>query len=309
MEPLPVWPAAELEDPMAVAPGTRIKIIPHFMRLHEWIALEERYYQAEGLEPELLPEIMHRVSAHRGDPYKERPQDRPFVDALPAVNSACHWGSVCNAGAGMGKFVPDVYGVARFAICVRPGSSRQRLTDLRGIPVGVGLMAGSHFTTLQTLEKVLPRDHVVLENFGGPGRRLQGLLTGELEAATLLDPEIPIAETRGVRKLAIGEFKTLFWVDPGLDPEALAAYFRALRRADTALRADPGAYLRLWARNVPPDLAAEYDYQAFGLGELLFFESYSRQEFADAIAFAEVWQLTGQMRDAEYERLAFSVSV
>ena len=71
------------------------------------------------------------------------------------------------------------------------------------------------------------------------------------------------------------------------------------------MRADPGRYLHLWARNVPPDLRGEYDYRTFGLGELLFFEPYSRQEFA----FAEAWQLTGHMRETEYEPLAFSVSV
>lgn len=289
--------------------STRIDVVPHFMRLHEWIALEAGDYQAEGLEPVLLADLMHQVSGHRGDPYRARPQDRPFVDARPAVNSACHWGSVCNAGAGMGRFVPDVYGVARFGIYVRPGSPRERLTDLRGVPVGVGLMAGSHFTTLQTLERVLPRDQVVLENFGGPGRRLQGLLRGELEAATLLDPEIPIAEARGLRKLAMGEFKTLFWVHEALDPAVVGAYFRALRRADAALRANPAAYLPLWARNVPPDLAGDHDYRTFGPGELLFFEPYSRREFADALAFAEAWQLTGQVRERAYERLAFAVSV
>jgi len=73
---------------MTPAKRTPIKIIPHFMRLHEWIALEEGYYQEEGLEPELLHEVMHQVSTHPGDAYKERPQDRPFIEALPAVNSA-----------------------------------------------------------------------------------------------------------------------------------------------------------------------------------------------------------------------------
>jgi hypothetical protein len=36
-------------------PRTPIKVVPHFSRLHEWIALEERYYQDEGLEPECFP--------------------------------------------------------------------------------------------------------------------------------------------------------------------------------------------------------------------------------------------------------------
>jgi len=294
---------------MAPAKRTLIKIIPHFMRLHEWIALEEGYYQEEGLEPELLHEVMHQVSTHPGDAYKERPQDRPFIEALPAVNSACHWGSVCNAGAGMGRFVPDVYGVARFGIYLRPGSSRQRLTDLRGVPVGVGIMAGSHFTTLQTLEKVLPRDQVVIHNFGGPGRRLQGLLAGELEAATLLDPEIPLAEARGLRKVAMGEFKTLFWVHEDVASEVLRAYFRALGRADAALRANPGAYLPLWARNLPPGFRGDHDYRTFGPGELLFFEPYSPQEFAEALAFAEAWGLAAHLRDREYGHLISPVSL
>jgi NitT/TauT family transport system substrate-binding protein len=293
---------------MALGDRTPLKIIPHFMRLHEWIALEERYYQAEGLEPELLPEVMHQVSGHRGEAYKERPQDRPFLDALPAVNSACHWGSICNAGAGMGRFVPDLYGVARFGTYLRPGSTWQRLTDLRGVPVGVGVMAGSHFTTLQTLEKVLPRDQIVSKNFGGPGRRLQGLLTGEIEAATLLDPEIPIAELRGLRKVAMGEFKTLFWVHERVEPAALSAYFRVLRRADEALRAGPETYLPLWARNVPPELRGDYDYRAFGLGELLFFEPYAQRECAEALAFAEGWKLAGEIQDRDYGHLIAPVS-
>lgn len=294
---------------MTVRGTTRVKIVPHFMRLHEWIALEGRYYEAEGLEPELLDDLMHKVSVHRGDAYKERPQDKPFVEGVQVANSACHWGSVCNAGAGMGKFVPDVYGVARFSIFVRPDSTRERLTDLRGVPVGVGIMAGSHFTTLQTLEKVLPRDQIVIRNFGGPGRRLQGLLNGEIEAVSLLDPEIPIAEARGLRRLAMGEFKTLFWVSQNLEPELLRAYFRALKRADAELRADPAAHMHLWARNLPPDLRGAWDYATFGLGELLFFEPYSRREFDEAIAFAESWGLTGQIRDGQFDHITCSVSV
>src|SRR3989442_3410778 len=173
------------------AERTRVKIVPHFMRLQEWIALQEGYFEAEGLEPELLDDVMHRVSGHRGDAYKTRPQDTPFVEGTLVANSACHWGSVCNAGAGMGKFVPDVYGVARFGIYVGPGSARARLSDLRGVPVGVGIMAGSHFTTLQTLEKVLPRDQIVIHNYGGAGRRPPGPRTHAAPTAPQFGPRMP----------------------------------------------------------------------------------------------------------------------
>jgi hypothetical protein len=289
---------------------TRIKVVPHFMRLHEWIALEEGAYQAEGLEPELLSDVMHAVSSHGGDPYFERPQDRPFLaGGMEVANSACEWGSVCNAGAGMGKFVSDLYGVARFAIFARPGSTLSRLSDLGGVPVGVGLMAGSHFTTLMTLEHVLTRDQIRIENIGGPGRRLLALLNGEVEAANLLDPEITIAEEKGLTKLASGEFRTLFWVSPGIPAGALGAYFRALRRADIALRAAPGKYMHLWKNNLPPGLKGDYDWSKFGLGELLVFERYPEETYTETMEFAHRWGLDRDVRNDAYSELTAPASI
>lgn len=281
----------------------RIRVVPHFMRLHEWIALEAGYYQIEGLEPELLPEIMHSVSRHARSSYFQRPQDRPFMESMQVANSACEWGSVCNAGAGMGKFVPDLYGVARFGIFARPDSSYRRLLDLRDVPVGVGLMAGSHFVTLRTLEAALPKEHIRIENVGGPGRRLLSLREGEVQVATLLDPEIPIAQKEGFRPLASGEFRTLFWVSSEIPPEVLGAYFRVLRRADQALRAQPQKYMHLWAHNVPPDLAGEHDWTHFGLGELLVFEPYPRDTYEETVVFARRWGLDGNMREDRFDAL------
>ncbi len=156
---------------------------------------------------------------------------------------------------------------------------------------------------------MLPRDQIVIVNFGGPGRRLQGLLAGQVEAATLLDPEIPIAEARGLRRLAMGEFKTLFWAHEGLEPGVLAGYLRALRRADQDLRNSPDTYMPLWARNAPRELHGDYDYRTFGLGDLLFFAPYSRQEFDEAIAFAETWGLTGYLQSRQDDDLASPVTI
>ena len=286
----------------------RIRVVPHFMRLHEWIALEEGYYAAEGLEPELLPDVMHRVSSHSQSLYFQRPQDMPFTESLEVANSACEWGSVCNAGAGMGKFVPDLYGVARFAIFTRGGSPYTRLADLRDMPVGVGLMAGSHFTTLRALEGALTKEHIRIENVGGPGRRLLALREGAVAAATLLDPEIPIAEQEGFRPLASGEFRTLFWVSAGIPSDVLGAYFAVLRLADRALRARPGKYLHLWARNVPPELAGDHNWTRFGLGELLVFEPYPRDVYEETVIFARRWGLDRQMREDRFDALAVSAT-
>src|SRR5947199_382182 len=288
---------------------TRIEVVPHFSRLQEWIALDEEFFQQEGLEPEILPNVMHAVSSHRGDAYGQRPQDLPFVQQMEVVNSACQWGTACNAGAGMGKLVPDLYTVGRFALFTKPGSKVQRLLDLRDIPVGVGEMAGSHFTTLGVLEQVLPRDHIRTVHTGGPGQRLLALLRGEIEAATLLDPEIAIAEAKGLRELARGEFLITFWVGSTVNQDVLKAYFHALKRADEVLTQNPEKYLHLWERNVPPALKGEYDYTIFGLGEKFVFEPYTEEMFQQALRFAEKWNLHTHMQDNQYNRLIITAGV
>jgi hypothetical protein len=271
----------------------RIRVVPHFMRLHEWIAVEQGYFRDEGLEPELLADTMHAASSHPGDEYLRRPQDTVFVQEV--ANSACAWGSVCNASAGVGKWVPDLYGVGRFAIVAAPRSRIRRMHELGGVPVGVGLRAGSHFTTLAALEQVLPKDQITVVHTGGPGRRLTALLDGEIEVATLLDPEIPIAEAKGLHTIAQGEFRTLFWVSATMDGEVLSAYFRALRRADSALRASPADHLHLWERNVPPALRGDHDYGRFGTGEMLVFERFDDDMIAETLRFADRWGLRSQV--------------
>ena len=287
---------------------TPINVVPHFSRLHEWIALEQGYFQDEGLEPKMLTDVMHSVSSHRGDEYGQRPQDLPFVQGEEVANSACEWGTACNAGAGMGRVVPDLYSVGRYAIFARPGSEIERLYELRDVPVGIGEMAGSHFTTLKTLGEVLPKEHVKVVHTGGPGQRLLALLDGEVEAANLLDPEIPIAEAKDLRKLAQGEFLVTFWVSPMIGREILSKFFSALKRSEEALEQNPSQYLHLWERNIPPALEGDYDYARFGRGEKLIFEPYSQEMFEDAMQFAQAWGLHEHVHESRYEALLAPIS-
>ena len=177
------------------------------------------------------------------------------------------------------------------------------LYELRDVPVGIGQMAGSHFTTLKTLGEVLPKEHIKTVHTGGPGQRLVALQEGEVQSANLLDPEIPIAEARGLRKLVQGEFLITFWVSPTISQRTLGRFFGALRLAEEALERNTERYLHLWERNVPPALEGDYDYAAFGRGEKLIFEPYSLEMFEDAMQFAQAWGLHEHARESNYERL------
>jgi hypothetical protein len=95
----------------------------------------------------------------------------PFVGTAEPVDviNHCAWGSVCNAGAGLGKFVPDAYGVARWAIYVRPDSPIRQPEDLADVPIAVGMRAGSHFNVPYRLEEYLPLERIKTINVGGFG--------------------------------------------------------------------------------------------------------------------------------------------
>jgi hypothetical protein len=111
---------------------TKIRIFPTGMRLHEWIAFEEGSFREQHLDPEVMWDVhLGQMKGWTGG-YKARPQDQPFLEGVQAIGNACAWGSVCNAGAGMGKFVPGAYGVARHAIYVPPDSRIRRPEDLAG---------------------------------------------------------------------------------------------------------------------------------------------------------------------------------
>ena len=71
-------------------------------------------------------------------------------------------------------------------------------------------------------------EHIKIAPVGGHGRRLEVLLNKEVEAASLLDPEIYMAEELGLRKIMSGDFNTLWWVDERYDPAVLQAFFAAL---------------------------------------------------------------------------------
>lgn len=288
---------------------TKIKIFPTGMRLHEWIAFEEGYFREEGLDPEVMWEVyIGQMQGWQGG-YKDRPQDRPFLEGVQAIGNACMWGSVCNAGAGMGKFVPDAYGIARHAIYARPDSPIRRPDDLRGVPVAVGLMAGSHYNVPYRLEKYLPLEEIKIAPVGGFGRRLQALLDGEVEAASLLDPQIYMAEELGLRKILGGEFNTLWWVDERSDPEILRRYFTALDKAEKALDRDLSKYLPLWRKSIPPEFQdREWHPETWGPGERFVFAPFPQEKLEEVMAAIKRWGMGNQMKVKEFDRLALSLA-
>jgi len=285
----------------------QLKLYPTGMRLHEWIALEGNYWAGEGIEAEYMWDTIRNVFSYKAESYKQRPQDQPMLRNEGAVTNACAWGSVANAGAGMGKFSAAAYGVARNAIFVLPDSPINTPRDLAGVPIGVGLRAGSHFSAPLCLEKHLPLEHINCVNVGGFGTRLQVILSGEMPAANLLDPQISMAEQLGLKKVVEGTFNTLWWTPPAMDPELLSAYFRVLARAEEDIQHDARRCLPLWHYSIPAEFAGrEWDYSRFHEGEHFTYEPFPMDKYQEVVAQMARWGLDDVMDDKTYEHLVLA---
>jgi NitT/TauT family transport system substrate-binding protein len=285
-----------------------VTVAPKGMGLNDFVAQQEGYFAAEGLDVAFDWKTFRGTqSSWKGLAYFERPQDRPYAEGRDVIQGACAWGSICNASAGMGRFVPDAYGVSPWAIFVRPDSPIRRPEDLKDVPVSVGMRAGSHFNVPYRLEKYLPLAHIKTVNTGGFGVRLKALIEGEVEAASLLPPQIAMAEQLGLRKIIADTFHTLWWVPPDAEPAAVHGYLRALDRAEQALEADLDKYLPLWHLAVPPEFQDRtWDYTKFGRGERFVHQPIPRQEFDDVLDQVTRWGLDDFLKDRSFDALSYS---
>ena len=285
----------------------RVKIAPKGMGLNDFVAMQEGYFAAEGLDVELDWKTFRGTqSSWKGLDYFQRPQDQPYTQAKEdVIQGACVWGTICNASAGMGKVVADAFGDSPWAIFVRPDSGVRKPEDLKDIPVAVGMRAGSHFNVPYRLEKYLPLANIKTVNTGGFGARLKALLDGEVEAASLLPPQIAMAEQLGLRKIIEDRFHTLWWTPEAAAPNVVRAYLNALQRAEEALDKDLEKYLPLWKLAVPAEFETyhPWNFSKFGRGERFVYKTIPQAEFDDTLAQVQRWGLDQFLKERDFGKL------
>jgi hypothetical protein len=285
----------------------RVKVAPKGMGLNDFVAKREGFFEAEGIDVEFDWKIFRGTqSSWKGIEYFQRPQDKPYTESKEdVIQGACVWGTICNASAGMGRVVAQAYGDSPWAIYVRPDSKISEPEDLADVPVSVGLRAGSHFNVPYRLEKYLPLERIKIVNTGGFGARLKALLDGEVEAASLLPPQIDMADQIGLRCIIADRFKTLWWSPANAAPEVVRGYLNALQRAEDALEADLPKYLPLWKISVPAEFDDyhPWEFSRFSRGEKFVYQPLPRDEFDDTLAQVERWGLDQHLKEREFERL------
>src|SRR6478609_2077185 len=131
-------------EPDTVTGGVmrKVRVAPKGMGLNDFVAEQEGFFAAEGIEVEWdIKTFRGTQSRWTENKYLKRPQDKPFTEegTKDLIQCACLWGTISNAGAGMGRFVGDCYGVSPWAIFVRPESKIRRPEDLADVEISVGM--------------------------------------------------------------------------------------------------------------------------------------------------------------------------
>ncbi len=288
-----------------------VRVAPKGMGINEFVAMEEGFFRDENLDVEFDMQVFRGTQASwKGLEYFDRPQDRPFSEdgADDLIQCACQWGTVSNAASGMGKAVRDCYGISPWGIFVRPDSTIRAPEDLADVPIAVGMRAGSHFNVPYRLEKHLPLERINCLNVGGFSARLEALISGEVEAASLLPPQIDMARQLGMRAIIEDEFMTIWWVPETMPRAAVRGYIDALARAERAIEADTAKYLPAWRHCIPPAFADRgWDFSRFSRGERFVSEPLPDGIVEEIFEQVDRWDLAQHIADRSADRLLYAV--
>ena len=283
-------------------------IAPH-MRLHEWIAEEKGYFQAEGLEYEFRDELStedgkkHDLGDRIGA-YQTFERGR-----TTNVSCACHWTVNVASSNGHGKLYGDAYSVSPGGVFVPPESSVREPADLAGVPISVGYQSGSHYATIQGIEQYLKLEDIQLSFKDGLlFKRMELLIDRKVPAASLFSGPYYFMEQLGFRKIIDTTFMMASMITGDPDPEDLRKYFRALRRAQRDLDLRPELYTHHYKKEFPARFHEQMDTRRWGPGERIVFEPYTREVFEESFEWIARHRIfaEGEMGAGNYDQAVVS---
>lgn len=240
----------------------RLFHLPFSFMLPQRIASERGYFEAEGLDVELVERDRADVD-WKYIPAKETLTGDRDVDLYPV----CKWESIkrtwdMNDGhiVAKGTFADQPY-----TVFTRPETDIESPGDLAGEAVGVNMRTGQEYTARRALEEHIPADEVQLDHQGMPTDRLHALRDGDVKAVSLLEPHSTLAENLGFQRIL--EFENHMGVVGAdhIDNTDMAAFMRGYACAVEAINENPSEfrdrYLEMLEDDleVAPDLFQEID--------------------------------------------------
>jgi NitT/TauT family transport system substrate-binding protein len=222
-----------------------------FQGLPELVADQEGLFAKEGLEIEWVERESEdkttqvNVNTPKGlNPFSSH--GKMLEQGKADMYNACEWGNYCRVqDTQVGSRQVGRRGIVTYAaIVVRPDSSVFTAQQLAGKTVGVPFYFGTHYLALHLLEGFMPREDIKLcRTSNGSRQRFDAMMRGEIEATTLTEPYVTLAEKQGCRTICEAFYHGTEVASDRVDAETYGAFNRAVREAVKRINADKAKYL------------------------------------------------------------------
>src|SRR6202163_4815636 len=239
-----------------------------FQGLPELVAYDEGLFSGEGLaiewvdrEKDLEKKTELTVITPKGvNPFSSH--GKLLEQGQADMYNACEWGNYCRVqDTSIGSRQVGRRAIVTYAaMIVAPDSPVYTPQQLANRLIGLPFYFGTHYIALHMLEGFLPREMIkICRAPNGSRYRLDALLNGEIEATTLTEPHITLAEKKGCRTICSAFFHGTEVASNRVDAETYAAFNRAVREAVRRINANKRGYMHYFIdyhAKTDPEIAA-----------------------------------------------------
>jgi ABC-type nitrate/sulfonate/bicarbonate transport system substrate-binding protein len=215
------------------------------------VAVEQGFFEAEGLLVEYTEDNPNGVAGRAKD-YADRWKESQLQKGALEVYPVCEWGAIERVQSlGKGKIIALDTTARTGEIMVMPGSKIESVKDLANVPIAVTWHAGTFYATIEVLEAAgVPFDQIKLVHAND---RLDALLSGQTQAAALMEPLVSRAMEKGARKIADLKWRGGIVAADDIDAETSGKIRRALNSAVEYLRANDDRSREELLRDLKPE--------------------------------------------------------
>ena len=275
-----------------------------------WFVARDFTVKDEGIELEIVtPGIRTRFDwsdPRSRDHHLVTPTNyqKAFEEGRADIYRACEWGQIRRSYDNPeGPIVARRPAMVYQGVYVRPDSPLEAPISLANRSVGVQFHQGSHYATLSMLEGFVSRERINVVHAGTVLERYESLMDGEIDAATLMEPWVTLAEKQGC-KLLVGTFyQGTENASRSMSQDLFEALMRAVKKAVGLINEDKRRYLHYLLDEIPEKYSSRISPADFHLPYLRYVDPvpYTEEEFERAYNWMLTWDLVGE--NAEFGTL------
>src|SRR5215471_12390259 len=166
--------------------------------------------------------------------------------------------------------------------------------------IAVPFHSGTHYLTMQLLEGFVPREMIKLVSSGCPSERYRAMMNGTVDACSVREPWITVAEKNGCRLIVQGFYNGTDSATPEIGAEAYAAINRALGEAVRRINANKRKYLHYFIETEKAAEVKALSLEDFNLKRIIFVEP-GKPIPEDQLLRTYQWMVSWDLIDAGHE--------